>query len=312
MRIHQFKALAAIADAGSVTQAAERLGLSQSAVTRSIQALESSLGVTLLDRRHRPVRLTPTGERILDQGQRLLYTVGTMSRVSPDTSINVEPLLRIGLGATAGLLLTGPLIQQGLERRTETRVEIDQGHTTPLVDHLISRQLDLVIGNGRTLSKYWSIETLDRYLLRTGLYVRADHPLIRKHGPKHGFDYEELRDYPLIGPRGYPDLDASLAQAIGEPYRLEDLQSIICEDVPRMVQVMLATDAMLVSCHATVDPWYTNGELVEVRLNQPLNFPAQIHVCVAKDHSVRLADLEAIRELVHNELSRLGAMRQPM
>lgn len=292
--------------------AAETLGLSQSAVTRSIQALENSLGVILLDRRHRPVRLTPEGERILDQGQRLLDTVETMTRVPPEQSIAAEPLLRIGLGATATLLLTEPLMRQGLERRAETRTEIDQGHTTPLLEDLLSGRLDIVIGNGRTLSKYWSIETLDRYLLRTGLYVRPDHPLFQGHESNRAFEYDELGRYPLVGPRGYPDLDASLAQAIGEPYRLEDLQSIICDDVPRTVEVMLDTDAMLLSCHATVAPWHADGQLVEVHLKRPLNYPAQMHVCVAKNHSVRPTDLEAVRGLLESVLSRAGAMRHPM
>src|SRR5690554_6103639 len=62
----------AIAEAASYARASERLHLTQSALTRSIQALESELGLQLFDRGKSGVRPTVDGEKILDRARYLL------------------------------------------------------------------------------------------------------------------------------------------------------------------------------------------------------------------------------------------------
>ena len=60
------RAFVTVANVGSVSLAARDLNVTQSAVTRRLQRLEASLGITLLDRRTRPVALT--GDRLLLNG----------------------------------------------------------------------------------------------------------------------------------------------------------------------------------------------------------------------------------------------------
>src|SRR5580658_1312029 len=59
----------------SFTKAAEIAGLTQSAITRQIQGVESSLGIPLLERTTRTVRLTPAGETLFRDAARLLGDV---------------------------------------------------------------------------------------------------------------------------------------------------------------------------------------------------------------------------------------------
>lgn len=72
MELRQLATFNAIAQTGSFTRAAERLGYVQSNVTAHIQSLESELGVVLFDRMGRQVRLTRPGERLLDYAGRML------------------------------------------------------------------------------------------------------------------------------------------------------------------------------------------------------------------------------------------------
>jgi DNA-binding transcriptional LysR family regulator len=65
-------AFATLAQTGSFTLAAEDLGLTQSAVSHSIKALETELNVRLVDRRGRAIRLTAVGNLLLNHAHRIL------------------------------------------------------------------------------------------------------------------------------------------------------------------------------------------------------------------------------------------------
>lgn len=72
------RALVAVVEEGSFTDAAIALGLSQAAVSRSVQRLESTLGAHLLERDARRVALTPVGVQVLRHARRLLLEVAQL------------------------------------------------------------------------------------------------------------------------------------------------------------------------------------------------------------------------------------------
>src|SRR5258708_20054272 len=73
--IDNLKALAAVVDSKSMTKAASRLFLTQSAISRRIQQLEETLGGTLLDRTQRPPAATALGQRVYEQALPILRAV---------------------------------------------------------------------------------------------------------------------------------------------------------------------------------------------------------------------------------------------
>src|ERR1700683_3461685 len=72
VELRQLRCLAAIGDAGSFTDAAIDLGISQAAVSRTMASLEAVLGVRLLRRTTREVTLTAAGNRVLPHARRAL------------------------------------------------------------------------------------------------------------------------------------------------------------------------------------------------------------------------------------------------
>jgi DNA-binding transcriptional LysR family regulator len=72
MNLHSLKVFAAVVEAGAMSRAAARLGLSQSAVSQAVKALEASLEAELLDRSQKPVRPTPAGEALFRESAGLL------------------------------------------------------------------------------------------------------------------------------------------------------------------------------------------------------------------------------------------------
>ena len=79
--LRQLRTLVAVVDAGTFTDAAGELGVSQASVSRSIAALESALGARLLQRTTRRVALTEVGERVTAQARRVLEEAGHLTRI---------------------------------------------------------------------------------------------------------------------------------------------------------------------------------------------------------------------------------------
>jgi DNA-binding transcriptional LysR family regulator len=75
MEFDDIRAFVAVAESRSVSRAARELHLTQPAVTRRVQRLESSLGVALCDRRRRPFVLTEAGQAVLERCRRVLHAV---------------------------------------------------------------------------------------------------------------------------------------------------------------------------------------------------------------------------------------------
>ena len=95
--LNEMRAFAAVAEAGSIQAAAARLFLTQSAVTRQIQRLESELGAALLDRRTKPPELTATGRDVLERCRAILQGVAELkASSSPDRP--PAGRLRVGVG----------------------------------------------------------------------------------------------------------------------------------------------------------------------------------------------------------------------
>ena len=72
MELRQLRYFVAVAEQGNISQAAKRIFLTQSALSRQIKALEDEIGQCLLERQAHSIRLTPVGEALLRYARDLL------------------------------------------------------------------------------------------------------------------------------------------------------------------------------------------------------------------------------------------------
>ena len=96
MNLRHLRAFATIADAGSFGRAADRLFLSQPALSRQIQALEAEIGMPLFDRTGRQARLTAEGEDLLRHGRRLLADLDALADRARALRGGEAGILRVG------------------------------------------------------------------------------------------------------------------------------------------------------------------------------------------------------------------------
>ncbi|MBT3559216.1 MAG: LysR family transcriptional regulator [Rhodospirillales bacterium] len=132
-----------VAEAGSMTAAAEQLGMSQPAVTKTIRKLENDLGAPLLERRVRPFRPTQAGQELLERAHELLAQAEALQASVRDIGDATLPTVRIGLidsfAATAGPGLIRAM------RDYAKNMTVWSGISPNLGDDLIRRKLDFIV-----------------------------------------------------------------------------------------------------------------------------------------------------------------------
>ena len=144
MEFDDVRAFVRVADTGSVSGAARDLNVTQSAVTRRLQRLETSLGTTLLDRGKRPVVLTRTGQAALERCRRLLNDVLDV-RVAASNSAFQLGEIRIGVAhALTEITLIEPV---GRVRREFPKLALRllTGWSSDLLERVRSGGLDAAV-----------------------------------------------------------------------------------------------------------------------------------------------------------------------
>ena len=101
MEIHHLRHFLAVADAGSMTRAAEQLGLAQPALSQSIRRLEGKLGVRLFNRSRRGITLNPVGQAILDDVRASVIGVDAVATRAHQVAQGLAGTLTIGFVASA-------------------------------------------------------------------------------------------------------------------------------------------------------------------------------------------------------------------
>lgn len=147
MRIDDIEALLAVVQFSSLSQAAEHLGITQSAITRRLQSLEQALGAQLLDRQTKPLRLTTVGQRVYQQCLTLKRETRRLYALA-DSDGEARGPLRLGLPQSLSELSLPPLLA-GLGRHSpQAEVTVSCGWGGQLLQRMESLDLDAMLAIG--------------------------------------------------------------------------------------------------------------------------------------------------------------------
>jgi DNA-binding transcriptional LysR family regulator len=135
----------------SFSQAAERLGVTQPAVSLQIRSLEQRLGRQLLDRSGRRVEPTEAGLRLYASAQRLLALEETLlEELTEDEEGAVTGTLELGASTGPGGTVVPLLLCEFQEQHPQLRVRLTVSDTQTVVDRVADRELELgIVGAGR-------------------------------------------------------------------------------------------------------------------------------------------------------------------
>ena len=117
-------AFLAVAESGSFPTAAERLFLTQPAVSKRIAQLEQQLGTRLFDRVGRRIRLTEAGEALLPRARQVLLELEDMGRAISNLTGTVSGTLRIGTSHHIGLHRLPPVLRRFSREYPDVKLDI--------------------------------------------------------------------------------------------------------------------------------------------------------------------------------------------
>lgn len=159
-----------VAETGSTTEAARLLHVTQSAISQHIRLLEKELDARLIDRRHRPLRLTPAGVALRQRGARLLSQAS--EAVSEVRQFSVRPLanLRIAMFGTLAPSVVPAIVAAVAEATFGIEsLLITRGMATDHVRHFMNRNADIIV----TSNALYNLSEMERHELIEERFVLA-------------------------------------------------------------------------------------------------------------------------------------------
>ena len=262
MSIRHLRHLLAIAETGSFSRAAQRAHITQSALSRSIQALEDELGGSLIDRIGKRNELTALGEEVAAQAQGIVLAAEELKRRAQFFTQGGQGEIRVGLGSGPGAMLMTPLLCRAAIELPGIRVSVSRGSSELQLLQLRSRELEAMVIDARRITPApdLKIETLGE--MRTGFIAAKHHPLSNK--PQLQFD--DLLSYPIASTPLSTEVSRMLIEQYGEHADPQRMVSLRCEDIKSLIDTVAETQAIYLGIIAAARQGLERGTLCLLRV----------------------------------------------
>lgn len=197
LELRHLQTLIALADTGSVSRAAERVFVTQSALSHQIKALESHYGTPLFERNTKPLRFTQAGQRLLDLGRQVMQLAEQAERDVAHWVTGGGGQLRIAVECHTCFDWLMPAMDEFREHWPEVELDLVGGFQTEpmgLIDHNIA---DFVVLHDRP-QKHPGVVVERLFDYESVAILAPSHPLAKKAWltPKD-FAEETLISYPV-------------------------------------------------------------------------------------------------------------------
>ncbi len=143
LRLDQLRTFAKVIELGSFSAAADRLRLTQPAVSLQIGQLEKALGVRLIERIGRRATPTAAGAELIDHAKRIDEAVATAVEGMAAHASGTLGRVRIGTGATACIYLLPPILRDLRRRFPSLDITVRTGNTADMLRALEENTLDI-------------------------------------------------------------------------------------------------------------------------------------------------------------------------
>ncbi|MFS8978438.1 LysR family transcriptional regulator [Cupriavidus necator] len=210
IEVRHFRSLVAIAESGKLATAAERVHVSQSALSHQIKAIESHYGVPLFDRTRQGLRFTPAGERLLALAREVLAAVSAADRDIERLKGDTRGELRVVLECHTCFDWLMPVMDEFRRRWPEVEVDLVAGFHADPIALLGDGRADMVIGSQPAVRRGLEVAPLFRFEI---LAVIANEHRLRNKRRLEAADLagETLITYPV------PEQRIDLIREVLEP-----------------------------------------------------------------------------------------------
>lgn len=249
----------AVVETGNYTLAASQLGVTPAAVSRAVARHEAALGVRLLHRTTRSMKLTEAGQFYFEQGRKALALMEEAERTL--TSAQGEPrgLVRISVPTTYGHYRVLPLVREFMQRYPAISLEVDVSNQN--VD-FVAERFDLAVRMGTPPDS----TLIARKLEDATFGVFASRRYLRQHGrPEHPRELDRHTAIAFVRPSTGRALPWLFHDRDGSPFEVMPGKELrVTGDVLGCLTLARHGAGLVQSYHFLVQEDVRRGRLVEV------------------------------------------------
>lgn len=146
--VRQLEVFITISATGTVGAAAQRLFVTQPAVSMALSELERQLGTQLFDRERGRLHLNPRGRELLPMAQEVIERIQELARQAADSPLILTGELRLGTSNTVGNYLVGALLGNFIAQHPQVALQVSVENTKRITAALLEHRIDLACVEG--------------------------------------------------------------------------------------------------------------------------------------------------------------------
>jgi DNA-binding transcriptional LysR family regulator len=267
MTPEQLRIFVAVAERGHVTRAAELLGMSQSAASAAIKALEQGSGVRLFNRVGRAIELSPAGRRFLPEAKAVLERIAVARHVLENASQTIAGSIAIAASQTIASYWLPRRLAAFQEEHPAVRLGVSIGNTRQVENRVLDGTADLGLVEGRTESDLLRRTRVD--VDRLMLVVASAYPDVAELSPGRP-EIVSLRWIVRESGSGTREVLQDLARQMGIPFDSLSIFLVLPSNEAIVQAVEAGAGATIIS-ELVVGKAVADGSLRHV----PLDLPAR-------------------------------------
>jgi len=196
LNLQQLSTFVTVLSEGSMTAAADKLFLTQPAVSQQIRNLEEELGVDLLVRGVRQIKSTPQGEILYEHAKKILLLVNQAEVAIRSMGADMQGTLRIGTLNSLGLHLMSPIMSRLLRFNPDLSVKVHYEKGDELIRLFKKGSLDILILPDAEKEFGTQLEGAQKkFLLKEEMWLVGSGTQIESG---HEIELTQLKKYPLV------------------------------------------------------------------------------------------------------------------
>lgn len=261
MDLRKLRNATVLAAERNFSRAAEKLNLTQSALSRSISNLEQELGLRLFDRNPGDIAVTTAGKEFIDGANRLLRHARGLSHDMSLLRDGFSGNVAFGMGPYPAAALLQDVLTELVKEHPGLNVRVEVTTPEQLLEHLVAEQIEFFIGDAKRIKLGQEFVADPLVRLRPSLFVRSGHPLLSTTAGKD----MDLSLYPVVGTPISQDYTDGSAKWLGiRPEKHFQLQ-VACDNISVLKALAIATDAILIAPNSAVAAESKSGLLKELQ-----------------------------------------------
>lgn len=260
LELRHLKTLLALAETGSVSQAAKRVFLTQSALSHQLKALEEHYGLPLFERKTQPLRFTPAGERLLTLAREVAAHITAAERDMVRLREGEAGELRIAVECHTCFDWLMPAMDMFRRHWPAVELDIVSGFHADPVGLLLTRRADLAITSEAEPLDGVSYQPLFAYEMV--VIMANDHPLAGKPvWQAEDFANETLIQYPV------PDAMLELIRKVLKPAGVNPARRS-AELTIAIIQLVASRRGVAALPYWAVQPYLQRGYVSSARIGE--------------------------------------------